>query len=146
MEKMKKATNQDKFKALRLAEIKLTDQEDYKNCGLDVGVYYGDRKELGKTHTICTWQSLNVLDKKTKNHEADIITLKEFLDGVCGVIVDEVTNMFNGSKILDQNFAYMWENHTDFARNNENNCVNIVKIMPSTNIISLTIFSCISDD
>ena len=30
-------------------------EEDYINCGLDVGVYFGDRKELGKTHTICTW-------------------------------------------------------------------------------------------
>lgn len=65
-------------------------EEDYKNCGLDVGVYYGDRKDLGKTHTICTWQSLNVLDKKSKNHEADAITLSEFLDGVSAVIVDEV--------------------------------------------------------
>ena len=36
MEKMKKATNQDKFKALRLAEIQLTDQEDYKNCVNDM--------------------------------------------------------------------------------------------------------------
>jgi len=36
MEKMKKATNQDKFKALRLAEIELTDQEDYKNCVRDM--------------------------------------------------------------------------------------------------------------
>ena len=36
MEKMKKATNQDKLKALRLAEIKLTDQEDYKNCVNDM--------------------------------------------------------------------------------------------------------------
>ena len=25
-------------------------EEDYINCGLDVGVYFGDRKELGKTH------------------------------------------------------------------------------------------------
>lgn len=33
---MKKATNQDKFKALRLAEIQLTDQEDYKNCVKDM--------------------------------------------------------------------------------------------------------------
>ena len=31
-------------------------EDDYINCGLDVGVYFGDRKELGKTHTICTWQ------------------------------------------------------------------------------------------
>jgi superfamily II DNA or RNA helicase len=65
-------------------------EEDFINVGLDVGVYYGDRKDLGKTHTICTWQSLNILDKKSKNHEQDILTLAEFLDGVKTVIVDEV--------------------------------------------------------
>ncbi len=65
-------------------------EEDFINVGLDVGVYYGDRKDLNKTHTICTWQSLNILDKKSKNHEHDIVTLAEFLDGVKCVIVDEV--------------------------------------------------------
>ena len=64
-------------------------EEDYVNVGLDVGVYFGDRKELGKTHTICTWQSLNILDKKTKNAEATL-TLAEFLDGVQTIIIDEV--------------------------------------------------------
>jgi len=65
-------------------------EEDFVNVGLDVGVYYGDRKDLNKTHTICTWQSLNILEKKSKNHEHDILTLAEFLDGVKTVIVDEV--------------------------------------------------------
>jgi superfamily II DNA or RNA helicase len=65
-------------------------EEDFVNVDLDVGVYYGDRKDLGKTHTICTWQSLNILDKKSKNVEHDILTLAEFLDGVKTVIVDEV--------------------------------------------------------
>jgi superfamily II DNA or RNA helicase len=65
-------------------------EEDYVNVGLDVGVYYGDRKDLGKTHTICTWQSLNILDKKTKNGEASLITLAEFLEGVSCIIIDEV--------------------------------------------------------
>jgi len=65
-------------------------EEDFRNVGLDVGVYYGDRKELGRTHTICTWQSLNILDKKSKNAEHEIVTLAEFLDGVKTVIVDEV--------------------------------------------------------
>ena len=64
-------------------------EEDYRNCGLDVGVYFGDRKELGKTHTICTWQSLNILDKRHKDGEA-VLSLAEFLDGVSTVIVDEV--------------------------------------------------------
>ena len=66
-------------------------EEDFINCGLDVGVYYGDRKDINKTHTICTWQSLNILDKKSKDWDADLAyTLAEFLDGVKAVIVDEV--------------------------------------------------------
>jgi len=47
-------------------------EEDYVNMGLDVGVYYGDRKEFGRTHTICTWQSLNILLKEKKNAIATI--------------------------------------------------------------------------
>jgi len=65
-------------------------EEDFINVGLDVGVYYGDRKNLDKTHTICTWQSLNIFDKKSKNHEYDIMSLAEFLADVKTVIVDEV--------------------------------------------------------
>ena len=64
-------------------------EKDYVNMGLDVGVFYGDRKEFGRTHTICTWQSLNVLLKNTKNDTADI-TIGEFLEDVVCVIVDEV--------------------------------------------------------
>ena len=64
-------------------------EEDYINCGLDVGVYFGDRKMLNKTHTICTWQSLNILDKKHKDGSA-VLSLAEFLDGVSAIIVDEV--------------------------------------------------------
>jgi len=63
-------------------------EEDYKNLGLDVGVYFGDRKELGKTHTICTWQSLNVLDKKS--YDTDALSLAEFTEGVTAIIIDEV--------------------------------------------------------
>jgi superfamily II DNA or RNA helicase len=67
-------------------------EEDFINVGLDVGVYYGDRKDLNKTHTICTWQSLNILDKKSMNfdEENEILTLAELLEGVNCVIVDEV--------------------------------------------------------
>jgi len=82
-------------------------EEDFKNVDLDVGVYYGDRKELNKTHTICTWQSLNILDKKSKNNEHDILTLAEFLDGVECVIVDEV-HMAKAAvlkNLLTQNFC-----------------------------------------
>ena len=64
-------------------------EADYVNMGLDVGVFFGDRKEFGRQHTICTWQSLNVLLKNTQNQSADI-TIGEFLEGVVCVIVDEV--------------------------------------------------------
>jgi superfamily II DNA or RNA helicase len=79
-------------------------EEDYKNLGLDVGVYFGDRKELGKTHTICTWQSLNVLDKKGYDEEA--LTLAEFAEGVNAIIIDEVHQAKAEvlTKLLTQNF------------------------------------------
>jgi len=66
-------------------------EKDYINMGLDVGVYFGDRKEWGRQHTICTWQSLNVLLKNTKNGTTeDDCTIGEFIEGVVCVIVDEV--------------------------------------------------------
>ena len=64
-------------------------EEDYINLGLDVGVYFGDRKEYGKTHTICTWQSLNIMLKNSKIAEAEV-DIMDFLDGVVCVMVDEV--------------------------------------------------------
>jgi superfamily II DNA or RNA helicase len=80
-------------------------EEDYRNLGLDVGVYFGDRKELNKTHTICTWQSLNVLDKKS--YDNDTMTLAEFCEGVCAIIVDEVHQAKAEvlTKLLTQNFC-----------------------------------------
>jgi superfamily II DNA or RNA helicase len=64
-------------------------ERDYLSLELDVGVYFGDRKDIGKTHTICTWQSLNNLLKNTKNYNTDI-TIQEFLEDVVCVMVDEV--------------------------------------------------------
>ena len=64
-------------------------EKDYINMQQDVGVYFGDRKEWGRQHTICTWQSLNVLLKNTKNGVGDC-TIGEFLEDVICVIVDEV--------------------------------------------------------
>ena len=63
--------------------------KDYNNMGLDVGVYFGDQKDYGRTHTICTWQSLNNLLKNTKAGEAEI-EIGEFIEGVVAIIVDEV--------------------------------------------------------
>lgn len=64
---------------------------DFVNLGLDVGVYYGAKKEFDKTHTICTWQSLNVLMKN------DIERLGEFLSNVNCVLVDEC---FDGDSLI----------------------------------------------
>lgn len=63
-------------------------EADYINMGLDVGVLFGDRKEYTKTHTICTWQSLNALLKNTNNYEADV-TIQDFIEGVVCLMVDE---------------------------------------------------------
>jgi len=64
-------------------------EADYINLGLDVGVYFGERKEYNKTHTICTWQSLNNMLKKTKAGEAEV-SIGDFIEGVVCVMVDEV--------------------------------------------------------
>ena len=64
-------------------------EKDYVNLGLDVGVYFGDRKDYGKAHTICTWQSLNNLLKDSKDGTATF-TIQDFMEDVVCVIVDEV--------------------------------------------------------
>jgi superfamily II DNA or RNA helicase len=64
-------------------------EEDYKNLGLDVGVFFGDRKEYLKTHTICTWQSLESLAKRSKEIDLEI-DINAFFEGVVCVMVDEV--------------------------------------------------------
>jgi len=74
---------------------------DYINLGLDVGVYFGDRKEVGRTHTICTWQSLNILMKNSEGRRQEDAsfrllrdptdyTIDDIIDGVALVMVDEV--------------------------------------------------------
>ena len=84
-------------------------EKDYINMEQDVGVYFGDRKEWGRQHTICTWQSLNVLDKKSKNWDIEeALSLAEFLHGVQTIIVDEV-HMAKAEvlkKLLTINFAH----------------------------------------
>lgn len=64
-------------------------EDDYKNLGLDVGVFFGDRKEYLKTHTICTWQSLESLARRSKEIDLEI-DINDFFEGVVCVIVDEV--------------------------------------------------------
>jgi superfamily II DNA or RNA helicase len=64
-------------------------EKDYINLGLDVGVYFGDRKDFDHQHVICTWQSLNNLLKTSKD-SSEGITLDQFLEDVICVIVDEV--------------------------------------------------------
>ena len=59
-------------------------EKDFINLGLDVGVFFGDRKELNKTHTICTWQSLENIYKGQYD-----ISIDDFLDNVVCVMSDE---------------------------------------------------------
>jgi superfamily II DNA or RNA helicase len=64
-------------------------QADYVNLGLDVGVYFGDEKDLGHTHTIATWQSINSLLKRFKDG-ASAVGPDALTDNLVAVIVDEV--------------------------------------------------------
>ena len=63
-------------------------EDDFLACNLDVGVYYGDRKELGRQNTIATWQSLNVLEKKSRDDETTAFL--EAIENINTVIIDEV--------------------------------------------------------
>jgi len=63
-------------------------EDDFIACNLDVGVYYGDRKELGRQNTIATWQSLNILEKKSKDEETT--DFLEAIQNINTVIIDEV--------------------------------------------------------
>lgn len=66
-------------------------EADYRNMGLDVGVFYGERKETNHTHMICTWQSIESLDKKSKNFDPEFSITDLLKDVVC-VMVDEAHN------------------------------------------------------
>lgn len=77
----------------------LQTEQDYRNIGLDVGVYYGDRKDIDSTHTISTWQSLGSLMKKNSDDEG--LTIGELVEGVTAVIVDECFSA--GTQVLTQN-------------------------------------------
>lgn len=61
-------------------------EADYKLLGLDTGVYFGDRKELGHTHTVCTWQSLDRLLKTPAQSKSVLESIQKDL---VAVIVDE---------------------------------------------------------
>ena len=65
--------------------------KDYVNMGLDVGVFFGDRKEFGKQHTICTWQSLNVLLKSsTGRREEDEPASFRLVKDPTDFIIDDI--------------------------------------------------------
>lgn len=63
----------------------------YLDLGMDVGVYYGDRKMFFHKHTICTWQSLEKLRQSSIDIGLDTpVTFEKFIQGVVAVINDEV--------------------------------------------------------
>ena len=85
----------------------LQTHEDYVNCGLDVGVFYGGKRELDKKHTICTWQSLESANKQAKkNIVIDNSDINKLLKDTKTIICDE-THSVKGTvlkKLLSKNF------------------------------------------
>ena len=70
-------------------------EQYYLDLGLDVGVYYGNRKSFFHKHTIVTWQSLERLRQSPIDIGMDEpVTFQKFIDGTVAVICDEV----HGSK------------------------------------------------
>ena len=57
-------------------------EKEYSNLGLSTGVFFGERKELDKHHTIATWQSLSRYFDKEPEHNWN--------EEIIGFIVDEV--------------------------------------------------------
>jgi superfamily II DNA or RNA helicase len=65
-------------------------EDDFKLVGLDVGVFFGDRKEWGHQHIVATWQSLSVFAKKNRQKRIEIDRgFLDLLSGVVAVVVDE---------------------------------------------------------
>lgn len=85
-------------------------EEDYRNLGLDVGVLYGERKEWGHQHSICTWQSLASLDKQKliQDFVKDVICVMtdECFDGDTPVLTPsgwkQIREMHPGDKVLNR--------------------------------------------
>lgn len=77
-------------------------EKDYKNLGLDVGVFYGDRKEICHKHTIATWQSLNIFFKDSNQD-------KRWINDLISVIVDEAHSIKANElkKILIEHFSFV---------------------------------------
>lgn len=75
--------------------------------GIECGKFYGGLKEFTKDVTICTWQSLQAVEKKTREYEKlsleDINTLK---NNVACVIADECHTVTGDvlTKILSKTF------------------------------------------
>jgi hypothetical protein len=63
-------------------------EEDFRNLGLDVGVYFGSRKMLGHQHTIITWQSLGITSKNFKIN-VDSTILQDLIRDVVCIQIDE---------------------------------------------------------
>jgi superfamily II DNA or RNA helicase len=59
--------------------------EDYKNIGLDVGVFFGDQKDTENKHIIATWQSLEKIRKSKKEENI----YEKITKNMVAVIVDE---------------------------------------------------------
>lgn len=116
--------------------------EDYINFGLDVGLFYGDKKDYGKTHTICTWQSLESLAKAIKNGKSDI-TFDDFIEGVVAVICDE-THRAKGTVLKDlltrqfANVPLRWGLTGTLPETDADRMALLVSIGPTSSIIKAT--------
>lgn len=106
-------------------DLVLQTEHDYKLFGLDVGVFYGDRKELNKTHTICTWQGLSSLIRNKDKHGETV--LRDIFENRICVITDEAHTAQSAElkRILVDETAHVpirWGLTGTFPREEHNQC------------------------
>lgn len=81
--------------------------DDYRKWGFDCGIVGCGLREFGHNVTVCTWQTINSLEKR-KNKEESLTgeELKQLVDGVVCIIFDEAHTCKGTEvkKVLEQTF------------------------------------------
>lgn len=62
---------------------------EYKQWGLDVGIVGCGLREFGHNVTVCTWQTINSMERSKSEKPLNVQELQQLTDGVAALIFDE---------------------------------------------------------
>lgn len=88
-------------------DLAMQSADDYRKWGLDCGIVGCGLREFGHNVTVCTWQTINSLEKR--KHKEESLTgdeLMQLVDGVVCIIFDEAHTCKGTEvkKVLEQTF------------------------------------------